>query len=64
MSGSEEPGQNGIYGDKGVPSQINVPGERQGSTGWVDNEGSFWIFGGLGYDKGKENKILGLILLA
>jgi hypothetical protein len=55
ISGSNEPNQDTIYGVKGVPSEANVPGGRQGSVSWVDNEGSFWIFGGY-LVKGKEKK--------
>jgi hypothetical protein len=54
MSGSSEVDQNGIYGDKGIPSQSNIPGSRDGSISWVDNDGSFWIMGGIGIDIGKE----------
>jgi hypothetical protein len=52
MSGSDQINQKGIYGDLRVPSQSNVPGGRSGSISWVDNEGSFWIFGGHGYGIG------------
>jgi len=39
----------GVYGTKGVPSAANTPGDREQATGWVDAEGHFWLFGGLGY---------------
>jgi hypothetical protein len=59
MSGTNLTLQKPIFGDKGVPSKSNILGGRSSSVSWVDNEGSFWIFGGHGYDNGKEsyNKI-------
>jgi hypothetical protein len=52
MSGSNQLNHSGIYGDLKVPSQSNVPGGRAASISWVDDEGSFWIFGGIGYNNG------------
>jgi hypothetical protein len=49
ISGSNQINQKGIYGDKKVPFPSNIPGGREGSLCWVDNEGSFWMFGGKGY---------------
>ena len=40
----------GIYGTQGVPSSVNVPGARDGATGWADTSGNLWLFGGYGYD--------------
>jgi hypothetical protein len=58
MSGSNQGNQKGTYGIKGVSSQSNIPGGRYNSLGWVDNEGSFWVFGGYGYDNnGIINKV-------
>jgi hypothetical protein len=54
MSGSTEINQLAIHGDKGVPSQSNIPGSRSELVSWVDDEGSFWIFGGHGYDDCKK----------
>jgi hypothetical protein len=57
MSGSSQQyNQEGIYGVKGVPSQTNIPGARIGSNSWVDNEGSFWLFGGMGWLDSQECK--------
>jgi len=39
-------GQFGVYGTLGLPAAANVPGGRAGATGWADNNGKFWIFGG------------------
>jgi len=30
--------------------EIWTPGGRSNSTAWVDKNGQFWLFGGLGYD--------------
>jgi hypothetical protein len=57
LSGSDQSGQTGIYGDIGVPSQSNVPGARDSLISWLDNDGSFWIFGGFGKSVGKDYNI-------
>jgi hypothetical protein len=54
VSGRNQINAIGIYGEKGVPSQSNIPGARDGPLSWVDNEGSFWIFGGRGYNFGNS----------
>jgi len=42
---------NGVYGTKGTPSTLNLPGSRWGATGRLDPAtGLVWIFGGQGYD--------------
>jgi hypothetical protein len=63
MSGSNLTNQIGIYGTKGVPSQSNVPGGMLGSISWVDNEGSFWIFGGYDYSKDTKHNSIQLICI-
>ena len=50
VSGSEIGGQSGIYGTQGVPASGNVPGGRQLAANWVDSNGNFWLFGGVGDD--------------
>ncbi|MBE0644968.1 MAG: hypothetical protein IH600_12870, partial [Bacteroidetes bacterium] len=47
MSGSNQANQSGNYGTIGVPLSTNTPGARRASISWVDNDGKFWIFGGL-----------------
>ncbi len=44
-------GPRGIYGTLTVPAAGNVPGGRGDSTKWSDDNGDFWIFGGLGEDE-------------
>jgi hypothetical protein len=43
---------NGAYGTLGSPGAANVagPGGRQTPVVWADNQGSIWVFGGLGLD--------------
>jgi hypothetical protein len=49
VSGANQPNQEGVYGEKGVPDSNNVPGGREGALSWMDNSGNIWIFGGYGY---------------
>jgi hypothetical protein len=38
----------GIYGEQGIPSVNNKPGDRESAVSWTDNFGNFWLFGGGG----------------
>jgi hypothetical protein len=49
MSGSSSSNPVGSYGEKGVASPSNIPGGRYAAAGWRDNDGNFWIFGGIGH---------------
>lgn len=49
MGGGSTVNQHGIYGTVGVASATNIPGARHRHTGWTDNSGNFWLFGGHGY---------------
>jgi len=49
-SGSNLISQPGTYGTRGVPSTSNMPGARSDSISWIDSSGTFWLFGGSGYD--------------
>jgi hypothetical protein len=40
----------GVYGTLGVPAPGNTPGGRQNASGWIDQSGNFWLFGGSGAD--------------
>jgi hypothetical protein len=51
MSGSDVPGQAGVYGIKGIAHPSNTPGARQGAVAWTGLDGSLWLFGGWGFDK-------------
>ncbi len=43
-------GKAGVYGKLGVPGAANAPGGRDSAIGWTDRSGSFWLFGGNGFD--------------
>lgn len=45
MNGSMYPNLPPSYGTLGVPG--SDPGTRFGSTGWADNSGNLWLFGGM-----------------
>jgi len=47
----DQSNQRGEYGTKGKGNNFNLPGARNSSRGWVDNNGDLWLFGGTGYDK-------------
>jgi len=40
----------GVYGTEGVPAAGNWPGGRESGFGWTEKSGSFWMFGGYGWD--------------
>jgi hypothetical protein len=40
--------QNGVYGTQGIADANNNPGSRVYCNYWKDNDGNFWLFGGLG----------------
>jgi len=50
VSGSNSNNAFGHYGTAGEPTATSVPGARYLANSWVDNSGSFWLFGGSGYD--------------
>ena len=43
-------GQPGVYGLLGKAAAGDVPGGRQYATSWTDQNGHFWLFGGMGFD--------------
>ncbi len=50
VSGSENGGQDGVYGIKGTADPSNVPGCRERAVSWIDQAGKLWLFGGYGAD--------------
>ncbi|HTT04059.1 MAG TPA: kelch repeat-containing protein [Steroidobacteraceae bacterium] len=48
VSGASTPDAAGVFGTQGVAASGNVPGARMGGNAWVDHNGKFWLFGGLG----------------
>jgi PKD repeat protein len=48
MKGMGTTGTPANYGTMGIPSATNDPGSRAwGMASWVDNQGNFWMFGGM-----------------
>jgi N-acetylneuraminic acid mutarotase len=58
ISGDPAGADAGIYGVKGVADSTNKPGSRFYSSGWSDNAGNVWIFGGYGYDDARVQGVL------
>jgi len=50
ISGGDEVGQQGVYGEVTVPDPANVPGGRNEALAWIGLDGFFWLFGGDGLD--------------
>jgi hypothetical protein len=50
IGGSSSTAAEGTYGTQGIPASGNAPGARQQAAGWIDSSGSFWMFGGFGFD--------------
>lgn len=48
VSGSNTMNQPGVPGTLGTPAVGNVPAGRNAAVGWTDNNGNFWLFGGVG----------------
>jgi N-acetylneuraminic acid mutarotase len=51
-------GQSGVYGTLGTPAAGNIPGGRYSASGWIDNNGNFWLYGGLGFDSAGKMGLL------
>jgi N-acetylneuraminic acid mutarotase/uncharacterized protein YjdB len=43
-------GQPVNYGTQGTPGLTLAPGARRDAVGWIDSNGTLWLFGGNGYD--------------
>jgi Galactose oxidase, central domain len=50
VSGANVVNQQGTYGTQGTADPSNTPGARYSATSWMDKQGNFWLFGGMGYD--------------
>jgi hypothetical protein len=50
MGGSNVVQQPGTYGTKGKPAPGNFPGARESAVSWTAADGTFWLFGGFGFD--------------
>jgi arabinogalactan endo-1,4-beta-galactosidase/N-acetylneuraminic acid mutarotase len=42
--------QPGVYGKLRTPAAENIPGLHETASNWTDSSGSFWLFGGFGFD--------------
>ena len=51
ISGNKTADEEGIYGEKGIPSPGNYPGARHDSGSWIDSEDNLWLFGGEGFSE-------------
>ena len=49
MSGKDDTNQQPEFDDVGVPTENGHPGSRAVASGWVDQLGDLWLFGGRGY---------------
>lgn len=49
MKGSSTPFTSPVYGTQAVAAAGNDPGMREDATGWTDNNGDLWMFGGAAY---------------
>jgi N-acetylneuraminic acid mutarotase len=54
VSGSDVVNQNGVYSTQGTAAASNIPGGRQSSVAWIDQAGSFWLFGGYNISSGGQ----------
>ncbi len=45
----------GVYGTRGASSDGGTPGVRDGSAGWKDGLGNYWLFGGYGLDTNRTD---------
>jgi hypothetical protein len=41
-----------VFGTQGIPSVSNTPGYSYESRNWVDDQGDFWLYGGLDINSG------------
>jgi gliding motility-associated-like protein len=49
IHGTDKTDEKGVYGRMAEGSVSNFPGARSQASGWADNNGNLWLFGGNGY---------------
>lgn len=49
LAGQTSANTNPVYGPQGTANVSFMPGARARHTAWIDANGKFWLFGGLGY---------------
>ena len=54
IGGSSSTAADGTYGAQGIAASGNTPSAREQAVGWLDSSGSFWLFGGFGFDSSGE----------
>lgn len=57
MKGGQYNVDDGVYGEKGVGADANLPGSRHRAVTWTDHNGNFWLFGG--YGASTQNRVKG-----
>jgi hypothetical protein len=57
VGGADIPNALGVYGTQGVAAPGNMPGARAGAVSWTDATGTFWLFGGTGFDSAEFNDL-------
>ncbi len=45
----------GVYGPKGAPSTLHLPGSRNAAVSWLGADGKLWLFGGQGFDQANQS---------
>ena len=58
IDGGNSLNQAAIYTSIGIASTSNIPGSRETAATWVDSDGNFWLYGGLGYNNQDESGTL------
>jgi hypothetical protein len=58
VNGADVINQPGMYGTLETAASSDVPGAREQSISWTDASGSFWLFGGDGFDSLGNNGFL------
>ncbi|MBC7947628.1 MAG: T9SS type A sorting domain-containing protein [Chitinophagaceae bacterium] len=48
VAGDSLIGQPGVYGQQGIPHDLNKPCASYSSASWTDADGNLWLFGGFG----------------
>lgn len=60
VSGNNIKAQTGVYSEKGVAKNENVPGARQRAMGCYEHaKRELWLFGGMGFDNGSISRTQG-----
>ena len=57
-AGAAPCGHPGVYGSIGTPQATNIPGGRESAITWTDSSGSFWMYGGSGFDSTQTQGVL------